>query len=54
METDLCVLVGSDSGEGSLRESEGLEDTPADTEEIICLNDVESRVVAMHRVQNDL
>lgn len=54
IETDLGVLVGCDRCEGSLREGEGLENTPADTEQVVSLDDVEARVVAMHRVQNDL
>lgn len=52
--TDLCVLVGSDRSEGRLGESESLENTPADTEQVVSLNDVEARVVAVHWVQNDL
>lgn len=53
-ETDRGVLVRCDRGEGSLREGEGLEDAPAHTEQVVCLDDVEARVVAMHGVQNDL
>lgn len=53
-DTDLGVLVGCDGGEGRLREGEGLENAPADAEEVICLHDVEARVVAMHGVQDDL
>lgn len=54
METHLGVLVGCDGREGSLREGEGLENTPADAEHVVRLDDVEARVVAMHGVQNDL
>lgn len=54
IEADLSVLVGCDRCEGSLREGEGLENTPADTEQVVCLDDVEAWVVAMHGVQNDL
>lgn len=54
LETDLSVLVGSDCSEGSLREGEGLENTPAHTEQVVCLDNVEARMVAMHGVQNDL
>lgn len=50
----LLVLVGSDRGEHSLREAEHLEDAPADTEEVICLHDVEARLVTVHGVQDDL
>lgn len=53
-ETDLGVLVCCDRREGSLREGEGLEDTPADAEQVVRLDDVEARVVAVHGVQNDL
>lgn len=53
-ETDLGVLVRSDRCEGSLREGEGLKNTPAHTEQVVRLNDVEARVVAMHWVQDDL
>lgn len=53
-ETDLGVLVGSDCCEGSLWEGEGLENTPAGAEQVVRLNDVEARVVAMHGMQNDL
>lgn len=52
--TDLGVLVRCDRREGSLGEGEGLENTPADTEQVVRLDDVEARVVAMHGVQNDL
>ncbi len=54
METDLGVLVRCDCCEGRLREGEGLENTPADTEEVVCLHNVEAWVVPMHRVQDDL
>lgn len=54
LEKDLSVLVGSDCSEGSLREGEGLENTPAHTEQVVCLDNVEARMVAMHGVQNDL
>lgn len=47
-DTDLGVLVRSDCCEGSLREGEGLENTPADTEQVVCLNNVEAWVIAMH------
>lgn len=50
----LLVLVGSDRSEDSLREAEHLEDAPADTEEIVCLHDVEARLVTVHGVQDDL
>lgn len=53
-DTDLGVLVRCDGGEGRLGEGEGLENTPADTEEVVCLDEVEARVVAMHGVQDDL
>lgn len=53
-ETDLGVLVSGDCCEGRLGEGEGLENTPTDTEQVVCLNHVETWVVAMHRVQNDL
>ena len=52
--TDPGVLVGGDGRERSLWEGEGLENTPADAEQVVCLDDVEARVVAMHGVQNDL
>lgn len=48
------VLVGGNCSEGRLWEGEHLEDTPADTEQVICLDDVEAWMVSMHRVQNDL
>lgn len=50
----LLVLVGSDRSEDSLREAEHLEDAPADTEQIVCLHDVEARLVTVHGVQDDL
>lgn len=53
-ETDLSVLVSSDGGEGGLREGKGLEYTPAYTVHVVCLDNVEARVVAMHGVQNYL
>lgn len=49
-ETDLGVLVGCDGREGRLGEGEGLEDAPADAEQVVRLDDVEARVVAMHGV----
>lgn len=54
IETDLSVLVRCDRCEGSLGEGEGLENTPADAEQVVRLHYVEARVVAMHGVQNDL
>lgn len=51
---DLGVLVGGDGHEGGLREGEGLEDAPADAVQVVSLNDVETRVVAMHGVEDDL
>lgn len=53
-ETNLGVLVGGDCGEGRLGEGESLENTPADAEQVICLDHMEARVVAMHGVQDDL
>ena len=53
-ETDLGVLVSSDGGEGSLRKDEGLEDAPANTEQVVGLDNVEPRVIAVHGMQNDL
>lgn len=50
----LAVLVGGDRHEGRLREGEGLEDAPADAEQVVSLDQVETRMVAMHRVQDDL
>lgn len=51
---DLGVLVGGDGREGGLREGEGLEDAPADAVEVVSLNNVEARVVAVHGVEDDL
>lgn len=53
-QTDLGILVGGDRREGRLGEGEGLEDAPADAEQVVSLDDVEARVVAMHGVQNNL
>lgn len=53
-ETHLGVLVGCDRREGRLGEGEGLENAPADAEQVVRLHDVEARVVAVHGVQNDL
>lgn len=50
----LLVLVGSNRSEDGLREAEDLEDAPADTEEVICLHNVEARLVTMHGVEDDL
>lgn len=50
----LLILVGSNRSEDSLREAEDLEDAPADTEEVICLHNVEARLVTMHGVEDDL
>lgn len=50
----LSVLVGCDCSESRLGETEGLEDAPADTEEIIGLHNVKTGLVAMHGVQNNL
>lgn len=50
----LLILVGSNRSEDSLREAEDLEDAPADTEEVICLHNVEARLVTVHGVQDDL
>ena len=50
----LLILVGSDRGEDSLGEAEDLEDAPADTEEVICLHNVEARLVTVHGVEDDL
>lgn len=51
---DLGVLVGGDGHEGGLREGKRLEDTPADAVEVVGLNNVEARVVAVHGVEDDL
>lgn len=48
------VLIRCDGREGRLGESEGLENTPADAEEVVGLDDVEAWVVSMHGVQDDL
>jgi len=53
-ETNFGVLVRSDCSEGSLWEGESLENTPTDAEQVVCLDNVETGVVAMHRMQNDL
>lgn len=50
----LLILVGSDRGEDSLREAEHLEYTPAGTEQVVCLNDVKARLVAVHGVKDNL
>lgn len=50
----LLVLVGSNRSEDCLREAEDLEDAPADAEEVICLHNVEARLVTVHGVENDL
>lgn len=50
----LCVLVCCDCGEGCFWESERLEDAPAYAVQIIGLDDVETWVVAVHGVQDDL
>lgn len=54
LKAHLVVLVGGDRHERRLREREGLEDAPADAEEVVGLDEVETRMVAMHRVQDDL
>lgn len=46
--THLGVLVSGDCCKRSLWEGEGLKNTPADTEQVVCLDDVEARVVPMH------
>lgn len=51
---DLGVLIGGYSGEGRLGEGEGLEDAPAHAEQVVRLHDVETRLVAVHGVQDDL
>lgn len=50
----LLILVGCNRSEDSLREAEDLEDAPADTEEVICLHNVEARLVTVHGVEDDL
>lgn len=47
-------MVGGDGHEGRLREGEGLEDTPTDTEQVVSLDEVKPWVVTMHRVEDDL
>lgn len=53
-ETDLCVLVGGNCRERRLGEGERLKDAPADAVQVIGLDDVKTRVVSMHGVQNNL
>lgn len=53
-ETDLCVLVRGNCRERRLGEGERLEDAPADAVQVVGLDDVETRVVAVHGVQNNL
>lgn len=50
----LLILVGSNRSEDSLREAENLKDAPADTEEVICLHNVEARLVTVHGVEDYL
>lgn len=51
---DLGVLVNRNCCEGGFRECEGLEDAPSDAIKVISLHHMEARLVAMHRMQNDL
>lgn len=50
----LLILVGSDRSKDCLREAEDLEDAPADAEEVVCLHNVEARLVTVHGVEDDL
>ncbi len=52
--TNLVVLVGSDSGELSAREDEGVEVFPGEVVDVTRLHNMESRLVAVHAVHNDL
>lgn len=53
-ETDLVVLVNRDGCEYGFGECEGLEDAPSDLVEVVCLDHVEARLVAVHGLQDDL
>lgn len=52
--TDLGVLVDRDCCESGFRECEGLEDAPSHAIKVVSLHHMEARLVAMHRMQNDL
>lgn len=53
-ETDLCVLVGGNCRERHLGEGECLKDAPANAVQVIGLDDVKTRLVAVHGVHNNL
>lgn len=50
----LFILIGGHRGEDGLWEAEGMEDAAAGAEEAVCLHDVETRLIAMHGVKDDL
>lgn len=50
----LFILIGGHGGEDGLWEAEGMEDAAAGAEEAVCLHDVETRLIAMHGVKDDL
>ena len=52
--THLFVLVGGDADEDGLWEGEGDEAVPPEAEDVVGLHDVETRLVLVHRVQDDL
>ena len=51
---DLGVLVSSDCRESGLWEGEGLEMSPADCVEAVCLDHMEPGLIAVQRVHDDL
>lgn len=52
--THLLILVCSNRGEDCLWEAECLEGAPPGAERVICLHDMEARLVAVHRVKDSL
>ena len=52
--THLFILIGCHSDEGCLLERVRVEGRPAHAEDVVSLNDVDTWLVLVHRVEDDL